>query len=128
MGSNYQEKLQKREALARKASVSAITQTSILPKQNVQVPVARVGMQPARVWVNPETLREARGERQQPIRSPQHQAYSRQSLPRPKPLDLESLVAQVSAQANEVHDREDTSMFSIGEVVYNPRPLLMTGR
>jgi hypothetical protein len=114
MGSNYKLKLQKREAEARKTPTPA-------PAKVPASTSARVEQSPVRAWVNPETLREARGERPQPARSSQYQAYHR----RPdRPLYIGGIVAV----ANRELDEMDTSMFSSGPPVDDPRPPGTIGR
>ncbi len=111
MGSNYQEKLQRREAEARRRAASAPAKPTSTP--------ARVEQSQVRAWVDPAILEEARSKRQEPVRSPQFQAASRtkQAPPAFDPISFEAAVKSITNVVNEKLDQEDTSMFSLGETI-----------
>lgn len=91
------------------------------PAQEPVSPRADAERPPLRPVVAPPIQAVRRNGWQQPLRSSQHQAHTRQAS-RLESVDIEALIAQVAAPANKVLDNLDTSMFRLGVIIQDPRP------
>jgi len=120
VGSRYQDKIQRRAAEVRAGTASGSapqTTSQPAPAQKARL-VAQAQSNP--VGAGTPTAPEQQGGgigRQMPVRSRQFQSTSRLG-PADRPLNLGPVVAS----ANEVLEKIDTSMFSLGEVIYESRP------
>lgn len=114
MGKNYRAKV---EARSRKPSVTPPTPSPTV-SQKIAPPMRDIERAPVRAQVASEHVPRVREE---PVRSRQYQSTSR--LPRHmRGVDPEAIEA-ISREVNKAYENMDTSMFSLGEEVVDPRPL-----